>query len=294
MLMANLYLNAEVYTGTARYDDAAAKISEVINEGGYTLAPNFVSMFSGDNNTSSEIIFPLIADPLVSQSYANTTYLVNGSISSDTMVPSDYGITGTGWGGHRATKAWYGLFGNSAAALASSTDDRAHLFWTQGHTYEMDNYKTWTNGYPSIKFRNTNFNGSSILTDFSGTDFPLYRLADAYLIYAECSLRGASGTNAAQALDYVNAVRTRSHASTITSGELTLDFILDERGRELNFEGHRRTDLIRFGKFTGGSYIWPWKGGVVNGTSIPDTYKVFPIPLTALQANTNLSQNTGY
>lgn len=294
MLLAKLYLNAEVYTGTARYDSAAAKISEVINEGGYSLAPNFVSLFSGDNSTSTEIIFPLIADPLVSQSYANTTYLVNGSISSDTMIPSDYGITGTGWGGHRATKAWYGLFGANAAALAASPDDRAHLFWTQGHTYEMDNYKTWINGYPSIKFRNTNFSSPSILTDFSGTDFPLFRLADAYLMYAECAARGAAGANAAQALGYVNAIRARSNAGAITMGEMTLDYILDERARELNFEGHRRTDLIRFGKFTGGSYLWPWKGGVLSGTTIPDTYKLFPIPLSALQANTNLTQNPGY
>lgn len=294
MLMAKLYLNAEVYTGTSRYDDAAIRISQVINEGGYSLAPNFVSMFSGDNETSSEIIFPLIADPLVSQSYANSTYLINGSISSDTMVPSDYGITGTGWGGHRATKAWYGLFGANAAALAASPDDRAHLFWTSGHTYEMTDYKIWTNGFPCIKFRSTNFVGTSILTDFSGTDFPMYRLADAYLMYAECAVRGAAGANTTQALTYVNEIRTRSHAGTVEAGDLTLNFILDERGRELNLEGHRRTDLIRFGKFTGGSYLWPWKGGVLEGTSIPDAYKLFPIPLSALQANTNLTQNPGY
>lgn len=294
MLMAKLYINAEVYTGTSRYDDAALRISQVINEGGYMLSPNFVSLFSGDNNTSSEIIFPLIADPLASQSYANTTYLINGSVSSDTMVPSDYGITGTGWGGHRATKAWYGLFGANAAALSASSDDRAHLFWTAGHTYEMTDYKIWVNGYPSTKFRSTNFTGTSILTDFSGTDFPMFRLADAYLMYAECAVRGASNANTGQALTYVNAIRTRSNATAINAGDLTLDFILDERGRELNFEGHRRTDLIRFGKFTGGTYLWPWKGGAADGTSIPDTYKLFPIPLSALQANPNLTQNPGY
>ncbi|WP_345425523.1 RagB/SusD family nutrient uptake outer membrane protein, partial [Actinomycetospora chlora] len=75
---------------------------------------------------------------------------------------------------------------------------------------------------------------------------------------------------------------------------INLQNILDERGRELNFEGMRRQDLIRFGKFTGGSYLWPWKGGVKEGTSIPDTYKLFPIPTTALQANPNLTQNPGY
>lgn len=293
MLLAKLYLNAQVYTGTARYNEAAIYVKKVIDEGGYSLNPNFVANFSGDNNSSSEIIFPLIADPVASQSYGNTTYLVNGSLSSDTMTLATYGAT-QGWGGHRATKAWYGLFGGSAGALAASPDDRAHLFWTSGHSFEMTDYKTWTNGYPSIKFRNINVAGTSGTSDFSGTDFPLFRLADAYLMYAECALRGASGTTISQALTYVNDVRNRSHATPIITSELTLDFILDERGRELNFEGHRRTDLIRFGKFSGGTYLWPWKGGVVGGQSISATYNLFPIPTSALQANPNLTQNPGY
>ena len=293
MLLAKLYLNAQVYTGTARYNEAAIYVKKVIDEGGYSLNPNFVANFSGDNNSSPEIIFPLIADPVASQSYGNTTYLVNGSLSSDTMTLATYGAT-QGWGGHRATKAWYGLFGGSAGALSASPDDRAHLFWTSGHSFEMTDYKTWTNGYPSIKFRNINVAGTSGTSDFSGTDFPLFRLADAYLMYAECALRGASGTTISQALTYVNDVRNRSHATPIITSELTLDFILDERARELNFEGHRRTDLIRFGKFSGGTYLWPWKGGVVGGQSISATYNLFPIPTSALQANPNLTQNPGY
>ncbi|WP_166967078.1 RagB/SusD family nutrient uptake outer membrane protein [Yeosuana marina] len=289
MLLAKLYLNAEVYTGTPRYDDAATYIKKVIDDGGYQLDPNFVAIFSGDNDSSPEIIFPLIADAVNSQSYGNTTYIVNGSLSADTMTLSDYGAA-EGWGGHRSTKAWYGLFGD----LDTSTDDRAKLFWTEGHSYEMTDYKKWTDGYPSIKFRNSNFNSPSSPTSFSGTDFPLFRLADAYLIYAECAVRGAAGTDMGTATQYVNDVRTRSHASTITQSALTLDFMIDERGRELNFEGQRRTDLIRFGKFTGGSYLWPWKGNSLDGTSIPDTYRLFPIPLTALEANSNLQQNPGY
>ena len=289
MLLAKLYLNAEVYTGTARYNDAFSYTNKVITEGNYTLATNFVSNFSGDNNTSTEIIFPLIADPVVSQSYGNTTYIVNGSTSTETMNINDFGNTDA-WTGHRATKAWYGLFGN----LATSTDDRAKLFWTTGHTYEMTDYKEWTNGYPSVKFRNKNFNGPSTSTSFSGTDFPMFRLADAYLMYAECALRNAAGASATQALDYVNELRIRAHAGTITASQLNLDFILDERARELNLEGHRRTDLIRFNKFTGSAYLWPWKGNTLNGTSIPDTYKLFPIPAAALQSNLNLTQNPGY
>ena len=292
MLLAKLYLNAEVYTGTARYTEALTYTKKVIDEGGYTLATNFVSNFSGDNRTSPEIIYPLIADALVSQSFGNTTYIVNGSMNSATMNTIAFGNPGgnDAWAGHRATKAWYGLFGD----LGTSTDDRAQLFWTSGHQYEMTDYREWTNGYPSVKFRNSNYFSASTPTVFSGTDFPLFRLADAYLMFAECVVRGASGGTINQATDYVNAVRTRANASTITPGQLTLDFLIDERARELNLEGHRRSDLIRFGKFTGGSYLWPWKGNTQTGTSIPSTYNVFPIPLTALQANPNLTQNPGY
>lgn len=301
MLLAKLYLNAGVYIGATRYDQALTYTKKVIDEGGYSLATNFRSLFSSDNNISPEIIYPLIADSQVSQSFGNTTYLVNGSLNSATMILADYGAT-QGWAGHRATKAWYGLFGN----LSTTSDVRGQQFWTTGHTYEMLDYKEWTNGYPSTKFRNTNSNDIGTPVDFSGTDFPLFRLADAYLMYAECVLRGASGGSISQAVTYVSNLRTRSNASSITSlppsGYTStisglspeLNFILDERARELNLEGHRRTDLIRFGVFSGGSYLWPWKGGVVNGTSIPDTYKLFPIPLKALQANPNLTQNPGY
>lgn len=291
MLLAKLYLNAEVYTGTARYNDAATYVNKVINEGGYQLEPNFRKNFSADNYTSKEIIFPLIADAATSQSYGNTTYIVNGGISTETMTPAEFGAT-DGWAGHRATKAWYGLFANSAAGLAASNDVRAKLFWTQGHSYEMNDYKKWSDGYPSDKFWNKLSDGSGSATSFSSTDFPLFRLSDAYLMYAECAARNASGTTSAQGLDYLNKVRLRAGASPIQS--LTLNAVLDERGRELGLEGVRRQDLIRFGKFTGSSYLWPWKGGVKDGAAISDNYKLFPIPSTALQANPNLTQNPGY
>ena len=294
MLLAKLYLNAEVYTGTAKYTEALTYVNKIVNPNNIYLASNYKQNFTADNYLSLEIIFSLIADAQTHQSYGNTTYLVSGSLSSDTMYPIEqFGAT-AGWGGHRATKAWYGLFATSAAGLAASADVRASLFWTTGQTYEMTDYKVWTNGYPSIKYNNLNANGSGTPTNFSNTDFPLFRYADLYLMYAECVLRGASGGNITDALTYVNAVRNRSNATSITQSNLTLDFILDERARELNFEGHRRTDLIRFGKFTGGTYLWPWKGNVLNGTSIPDTYKLFPIPAQALVANPNLTQNPGY
>lgn len=291
MLLAKLYLNAEVYTGTARYNDAATYASKVISSGNYQLETNFAKNFRADNNTSKEVIFPLIADATSSQSYGNTTYIVNGNLNSTTMNLSTYGAA-EGWGGHRASKGWYGLFGANASELAASTDVRAKMFWTTGHTFEMNDYKEWTNGYPSIKFSNRNTDGSGNVTAFSSTDFPLFRLADAYLIYAECALRGASTATVSQGLSYLNLIRTRAGATTL--GSMTLQTVLDERGRELGLEGVRRQDLIRYGRFTGGTYLWPWKGGTANGTSISTNYNLFPIPESALQANPNLTQNTGY
>ncbi|WP_340155789.1 RagB/SusD family nutrient uptake outer membrane protein [uncultured Winogradskyella sp.] len=293
MLLAKLYINAEVYTGTARWTDAATYVNKVINEGGYSLDPNFVRIFSSDNNSSPEIIFPLLAESLTSQSYGNTTYIVNGSLSSDTMPLAQFGAT-DGWTGHRASKGWYGLFGNNAVELGASNDVRASLFWTTGHNFEMTDYREWTDGFPSIKFRNTASDGSGNPVGFSATDFPFYRLSDVYLMYAELAIRGAAGTSMNDALTYVNDVRTRSNADAVGMSDLTLEFIIDERARELNLEGMRRSDLIRFNKFTGGSYIWPWKGGTASGSSISDDYKLFPIPATALQANPNLTQNPGY
>src|SRR5690606_1417886 len=111
MLLAKLYINAQVYTGTARWDDAATYVNKIINEGGYSLDPNFVQLFSADNNNSNEIIYPLIADAVNSQSFGNTTYIVNGSLSPDTIPITQFGAT-EGWQGHRATEAWYGLYGD--------------------------------------------------------------------------------------------------------------------------------------------------------------------------------------
>ncbi|WP_033959981.1 RagB/SusD family nutrient uptake outer membrane protein [Psychroserpens jangbogonensis] len=293
MLLAKLYMNAEVYTGVAEMDKAAVYVNKIINEGGYALEPNFIRLFSSDNEGSSEIIFPLLAESLTSQSFGNTTYIVNGNLSSDTMPLAQFGAT-EGWTGHRATSAWYGLFGANETDLAASNDVRASLFWTSGHSYEMTDYREWTNGYPATKFRNTSSDGSGNPVAFSGTDFPFYRFADVYLMYAELAINGAEGTSMSDALGYVNDVRDRSNADLISMGDLTEDFIIDERGRELNLEGHRRSDLIRFNRFTGGNYNWPWKGGTANGSSIPDAYKLFPIPATALQANPNLTQNPGF
>lgn len=178
-----------------------------------------------------------------------------------------------------------------------SSDGRA-LFHTDGQNLEINDLFEFTEGYAITKWRNVTSTGvtGSDLTH-PDTDFPMFRLADAYLIYAEAVLRGGSGGSLSTALSYVNMVRTRAYGDdfgNVTEADLTLDFILDERARELYWEGQRRTDLIRFGKFTGSDYVWAWKGAVKDGVGVDDKYKLFPIPASDVGANPNLSPTPGY
>lgn len=173
--------------------------------------------------------------------------------------------------------------------------DPRGLFFTEGQELEIESISTFTDGYAVTKFRNVDkfgVAGSDTTGNFTDTDFPLFRIADVYLMYAEATLRGGGG-NEASAISYMNEIRDRANGfGKVTS--IDLDFILNERARELYWEGHRRTDLIRFGKFSGGDYVWPWKGGVKEGTSTPSHLDLLPIPSTDLNANPNLTQNAGY
>ncbi|MDI6403033.1 RagB/SusD family nutrient uptake outer membrane protein, partial [Balneolaceae bacterium ANBcel3] len=108
---------------------------------------------------------------------------------------------------------------------------------------------------------------------------------------------GGQGGDIAQAVSLVNQLRERAYgddSGNITSNDLTLDFILDERARELYWEGHRRTDLIRYGYFTSGDYVWAWKGGVKDGSASADYRNLYPIPASDVNANPMLTQNPGY
>ncbi|MBJ2174978.1 RagB/SusD family nutrient uptake outer membrane protein [Aureibaculum sp. A20] len=179
--------------------------------------------------------------------------------------------------------------------LEPLTDARA-MFHTDGQNLEIADIPTFTEGYGITKFKNVDRDGnagSDASGNFTDTDFPLFRLADVYLMYAEAVLRGGSGGDEATAMGYVNELRTRAN-SPVQVSSIDLDLILDERARELYWEGHRRTDLIRYGKFSDGSYTWPWKGGVSDGASTSSHLDLFPIPSTDMNANPNLQQNTGY
>ena len=290
MLLAKLYLNAEVYTGQDRYQDALAYSERVIN-GGYTLDSDYQHLFLADNNTAVGIVLPIVSDGVNIRSFGNTTFLAHAAVGGS-IDPTPLGLNG-GWFGLRTTSAFVNLFD-----LSEENNER-NTFYTEGQSLEINDISTFTEGYAVLKYQNvtsTGEMGSDPALVFVDIDYPLFRLADAYLMYAEAALRGGGGDLGA-ALGYVNALRERAYDSdeeNISAGELTLDFIIDERARELYWEGHRRTDLIRFGLFTGSQYVWPWKGGAQEGTAIADFRAVYPLPASDLAANPSLEQNTGY
>ncbi|MET6996289.1 RagB/SusD family nutrient uptake outer membrane protein [Chitinophaga defluvii] len=292
MLLAKLYLNAEVYTGTPRYTDAITYCNKII-EAGYTLEPRFQNLFLADNDKlKNEIIFTIAYDGQKMKTYNGTTFLIHAAVGGNMDATKDFGIDG-GWYGLRTTKNIVHLFTD----ITGQTDSRA-MFHSSGQNLEMNSIANFADGYPVTKWRNitsTGAGGSDKL--FVDTDFPVFRLGDVYLMYAEAVLRGGTGGSSATALEYINKLRQRAYGNTsgnITAGQLTLDFMLDERGRELMWEAQRRTDLIRFGKYTGSNYVWPWKGNVKEGKGVEAYRTLFPLPAADMIANPNLKQNEGY
>ncbi|WP_442590117.1 RagB/SusD family nutrient uptake outer membrane protein [Pedobacter sp. AW31-3R] len=287
MLLSRLYLNASVYTGTAKNSEAITYASKVI-AGGYSLLPKYTHLFLADNNeNNTEMILGINYDGNFTQNYGGTTFLVNASINAD-MKPADFGVPSGGWGGIRSRSTLSSIFTNAA-------DSRALFYAGKAAN---DDVAVFTDGLAVTKFRNKTKDGVTPTTaggTFCSIDFPLFRLPEAYLNYAEAVLRGGNGGTTAQAIEYVNKLRERAYGNT--SGNvvsLTLDDILSERAKEFYWEGYRRTDLIRYGKFTDGSYLWPFKGGIKAGRAVAATRNIFPLPASDLIANTNLTQNPGY
>lgn len=285
-LLAKLYLNAEVYTNENRYSDCISYCNKIINTGSYSLEPDYQKLFNADNNLrTNEIIFSFPVDAQNTTSWGATTYIICGGASSskDEAYLNSLGLDG-GWDNLR-------LRGN-IPKLFNEDDGRA-LFYTEGQSEDVATMTDASNGYLSMKWTNLTDAGEKASDSQAygvNTDFPVFRLADVYLMLAESVLRGGTGSNMGTALNLVNKIRERafgdSHAD-VTS--LTTDFILDERARELLWECTRRTDLIRYGKFTTNSYIWEWKGGTQEGTAVDEKYNYYPIPSTDLTANPNLS-----
>ena len=284
-LLAKLYLNAEVYTGTAAYDKCANVLADLMDDG-YSLHTTsagtysaYQELFLADNDRcTDEIIFAVEQDGVNTTSYGATNYLIFAS-TGGAMDPDEMGIS-SGWGGLRMTPEFYGKF---------SSDDARALFYTDTQNADIDDIGEFSNGMAFRKFRNrTSDGGYGKESGFVDTDFPMMRYADVLLMAAECQARGAAVPGA---IDGFNAVRARAGLNAIANP--TLQDILDERARELYQECWRRSDLIRFGQFTSG-YNWQWKGEVKDGRDVDSYRELFPIPDSDRLANSNLAQNPGY
>lgn len=289
-LLAKMYLNAQVYAGTDRYADAAVYCAKVVAAYPAGLVSNYANLFCGQNDQfSGEIIFGLPFDAASATCFGGTTYIMAAAFLGDDMSPAtNYGINAN-WAGNRTTQKLTQLFDKNY--------DTRYMFWETNRKEEMKDWKAFKEGYSVVKFTNLNANattytGTTSAPGFANCDFPLFRLADVYLMYAEALIRSGN-TTSPNILTYFNRVRERAGVDELTLGQITLDEILNERGRELYWEGHRRTDLIRFGKFLSG-YNWPYKGGVLEGKDLNSRFLIFPIPATELSSNPKLTQNTGY
>ena len=294
MLLAKIYLNAEVYTGTSRYADVITYTNNIIGAG-YSIPdiPYFHSFLADNdsNGAQEEVIFTIPFDGLRTQAFGGMTFLTHAPVGGS-MNPADFGING-GWFGIRTTPTFVEQFPGEE----NSADGR-ELLYTDGQNKDIMSVATFTDGYAVAKYRNVDVNGnpgSDTTGDHTDIDFPMFRLADVYLMYAEAVLRGGGGSMST-AVGYINELRERAYGDSsgnISQADLTLDFIIDERSRELYWEAHRRTDLIRFDQFSDNG-VWQWKGGVQPGATTESFRDLMPLPATDLGINTNLEQNPGY
>jgi hypothetical protein len=330
LLRSRLYLNAEVYTGTAKWDSAAIFASKVIDpSSGYSLCPTFRHLFMADNagtldgstvnKAPNEIIFPIAQDGIQTKNWGGSMFLIAATHSGD--MPSS-GIKDA-WSCARARATLVKKFFPGAAIFSDNNDlttaksptlsvkdDRALLLKGGVIIKKADNSadsintvartlgiitNTFTQGYSVIKFSNLRADKQNPHDNtWPDMDIPFMRQAEAYLTYAEAITRGGSIINGYTALQAINTLRARAGKTTPLS-TLSLQNIIDEWAREFFFEGRRRMDLIRFGQFGGSTtYNWDWKNGVAAGENFDDHYNIFPIPATDINANPNLNQNPEY
>ena len=281
-LLAKVYLNAEVYTGTAMWQECLEVCNKIIDEGGFSLHP-------GEANASSPLgyrYYELFGDVLPADETILAIFATVDVVSRNIFaVRSLYGPHGTavfgysGWNGTIIPTPFYEMY--------SDDDIRKEQFLVGPQpgnvTYHLNVESLIDPGAdPLAGVRNVKFYPAG---DNAGggasNDFPIYRYADILLMKAECLVRL---NNAADAKPFVDQVRERAGLDPLPATP-TLDDVYRERGLELNMEGHRRQDMIRFGTFLQPHWF--------KGES-PEYRKLFPIPTSALDANPKLEQNPGY
>lgn len=305
-LLARMYLNAEVYTGTPMWQEAKDACEDIFTMG-YSLCPEYADLFRGDNGENpealNEVLFGISYDAEQTQSYGGTSYLTLAAIAA-TDVSSTQMINGVnnGWGGIRVPYEYVEKYFNVRNADYSAgtydvNDKRGRMFYIKGRSESMDGaLYVFLNGWSCLKFNNIphsmdqdSYLATAASKAYSDIDFPMIRLGEIYLIYAEaCMNLGQANT----ALPKVQDLAARAGVTAPTS--ITQEWLIEERARELMWEGHRRTDLIRYGKFTSSSFLWTYKGGSFSGQGFDDHMKIFAIPASELASNPELHQNPGY
>lgn len=292
----------------------------------------YAQLFMGDNDQNAqamkETIFPIRCDGLRMQSYSNSTYIIasmftdgmpylNGNakwqcmFSRRSLVTKFFGdpenqvpmateaeVAQLPSGATEADViALDGQLGVSTEdMLTAARDDRAMFYaGVGGGLRQLTPEKQitgFTNGLSIVKWTNYRTDGAvGNNENYYDTDIPLFRYAEVLLTRAEANFRLG---HPELAVPDINDLRNRAHAATVTADDITEDFLIDEWSREFYVEGRRRSDLVRFGRFSGSSYIWPFKGGVPTGTGVQSFYDIYPIPSDELASNKNMSQNPGY
>jgi hypothetical protein len=280
-ILAKLYLNAEVYTGTPRWEEAAAQCDSIIDGGyGYSLSPNYFTTFAKENTNNKEIIFPVVFDAVKAE--GNMFHL----IALHYVHQEVYGFTTQPWNGPCTLKSFYDKYAD---------DDVRKKQWfvgpivKDGKTLNYENAPaiivpevstiedpTAANTFEGARF--VKFEIEQGIGHHANSDFPIYRYADILLMKAEALMHLNGGTATQDAVDAANPVHERAGLTPYTTATLTLSDLLDERGRELAWEGHRRQDQIRFETFTSGS--WEFKDSEASSNR-----SIFPIPQWVLDAN---------
>lgn len=285
-VLAKLYLNAEEWIGKEMWKEASAVCDKII--GKLSLEPNYFDNFLAKNENSKENIFVLIQDNVYSVSWMRFHQVCLHALSQQT-----FGILDGCWDGFCAIEEHYNLY---------EDNDIRKKGWLVGPQFDTSGNPLYISEGRQLTYRPTitsihDPQNPALLDDgvrfckyeyAAGTqnamtnDFAVYRYADVLLMKTEALFRLGKVD---EALPYINEVRRRAGVSEYKREELTLDEILNERSRELAWEGHRRQDLIRFGKWTDAWYEKEQKD---------DHVKLFPIPYTVLNSNPNLKQNPGY
>ena len=306
-LLARMYLNSSVYTGIDRWSEAKS-VCERIFSMGYALSPDYPSLFRGDNGENSdvlgEMLWAVAYDSDKIESYGGTTYILAASLAAtDITEQSRPNGQRNGWAGLRVPFEYvdrYYRVGDRdyVSGMYEVADSRGNVFYIKGRSESMDGaLYSFMNGWSCLKFNNIpsgqtdqSFLPESELESYSDIDFPMIRLAEIYLIYAEACMHLGMESLALPLLAELS-----SRADVAPPSEVTPSYLEAERARELLWEAHRRTDLIRFGLYTSSDYLWPYKGGdSFAGQPFPDYKTIFPIPPTELSANDRLVQNPGY